>query len=435
MKIPLQDYFEDLKQQVLCIAEIKNIAPADCYYLSIKIEEKTQKRISETTLKRIFGFAATCYKSSIYTRNALAEYCGYESYSSFLSTKEKEGLESAEDKPWAIILENAHNISRFRIESNKHKSGISYNFAIHRLQIDQAMADFTKSNATACIIKAPAGGGKAVGLTKWIDRNINHKSVNNKKDIYLFIKTSTLLSSSIFSYHGIHWLGYLLGLDKGEHLYNFITSYKDSAPGNFYLIIDDMSSGHITDKQYHSIFSQLVEMVNYFSKFSWFKIVLSVRSHVWHKYSHLIEDNKNINQQWFTNDNLIKGFNKREIQELSSNLNLKNHTHTQFSDGLSIIQLPLYFQFYYQLKKERTPPYNPNTFDEFNILRAYLNRYVLNGIYFNEKKMLLDKLSRYVYSNNNTLCIEQFKAIPICNQFPKAYEELINSGIIYLNSS
>ncbi|HLT42059.1 MAG TPA: hypothetical protein VKZ95_05090 [Sphingobacteriaceae bacterium] len=216
MKIPLQDYFGDLKQEVLCIAEIKTIVPADCYSLSLKIEEKTQKRISETTLKRVFGFAATCYKSSIYTRNALAEYCGYESYSSFLSFKEKEGLESAEYKPWAVILENAHKISRFRIESNKHKSGISYNFAIERSQINQIIDEFTIGNSTACIINAPAGGGKTVGLTKWIDRNINNKPVSNKKDIYLFIKTSTLLSSSIFSFHGIHWLGYLLGLEKGE---------------------------------------------------------------------------------------------------------------------------------------------------------------------------------------------------------------------------
>lgn len=435
MKIPLQDYFGDLKQEVLCIAEIKTIVPADCYSLSLKIEEKTQKRISETTLKRVFGFAATCYKSSIYTRNALAEYCGYESYSSFLSFKEKEGLESAEYKPWAVILENAHKISRFRIESNKHKSGISYNFAIERSQINQIIDEFTIGNSTACIINAPAGGGKTVGLTKWIDRNINNKPVSNKKDIYLFIKTSTLLSSSIFSFHGIHWLGYLLGLEKGEHLYEFITSYKESAPGNFYLIIDDMSSSHISDNQYHSIFCQLIEMVNYFSAFSWFKIILSMRPHVWNKNKYLIEENENARKQWLPKAASIKGFSKREIQQLNSNLNLKNHILPQLNDGLSIIQLPLYFQFYYQLKKESTPPYNPNTFDEFNILRAYLNRYVLNGIYLTEKKMLLDKLSRYVYLNENTLCIEQYKAIPICNQFPKAYEELINSGIIYLNTS
>src|SRR5690606_22961356 len=103
-----------------------------------------------------------------------------------------------------------------------------------------------------------------------------------------FIQTSNLLSSSIFSFHGTHWLGYLLGLDKGEHLYNFIDSYKDFAPGKFYLIIDDMANNYINSKQYHTIFSQLIEMANYFHSFPWFKIIVSIRPHIWNKNKYLI---------------------------------------------------------------------------------------------------------------------------------------------------
>lgn len=431
----LHDYFGDLKKETLLIANIKSITTADCYELSLKIEEKTQKRISVTTLKRIYGFAATCYKPSIYTRNTLAKYCGYESYSSFLSDKETEGLETPEYKPWALVLENSHKVSRFRIESNKHKSGISYNFAIHRDQIDHIIEEFGKSDTTACLITAPAGGGKTVGLTKWIDRNINTRSPNNKKDIYLFIKTSQLLNASMYGYHGIHWLGYLIGLKKGEHLYQFINSYKNAAPGRFYLIIDDMSSNHLDENQYHFIFDELIEMVNYFSVFGWLKILLSVRSHIWHANRYLIEENENISKHWFTNTKPLAGFNKRELQELRTNLNLRKHTQLSFEyDQLSFIRLPLYFQLYHQLKKNHSEHSKPDAFDEFSVYRAYLNRYILTGIHFSEKKMLLDKLSNYVYYKNGTICIEQSKVIPISSQYQKAYEQLISSGIIHLYS-
>lgn len=435
MKTSLQDYFEILKQEVLFLAGIKNIAPADCYTLSLKIQEKTQKRISETTLKRIFGFAAACYTSSTYTRNTLAEFCDYESYSSFLSQSEKEGLEKSEYKSWAAILENAHKISRFRIRSNKHRSGVPYNSTIERSQVEQIINEFTSSSFTACVIQAPAGGGKTIGLTKWIDKRINEKSLTKKKDIYLFIKTSNLLVSSLYSFHAVHWLSYLVGLENSVHLHNFVNTHKTSAPGNFYLIIDDLSNSILSENEYCSIFTELINMVNYFSAFSWFKIILSVRPHIWRKNKHLIKTNKNIHKQWCTKAFKFKGFNKQEIEQLSLNLNLRKHNNSSLNaHWLSTIELPLYFQLHYQLKKKQTQVTRPTSFDEFNILLSYLNNHVLNGAYSNEKAILLHKLSRYFVYKNDTLYIEQPKAISICHQFPKAYEQLINLGILQLFS-
>lgn len=430
MKVSLQNYFEVLKQEVLYKAQIKNIAPSDCYVLSLKIQEKTQKRISETTLKRIFGFAKTYYNPSTYTCNALAEYCGYESYNSFLSSKEKEGLEKNEYKSWSTVLEIAHKISRFRILSNKHRSGISYNSAIDRLQIKQIINDFTSNPCTACIIEAPAGGGKTIGLTKWIDQCLNKKPVEGQKDIYLFLETPHLLLASIYSFHATHWLGHLMGLDSNEQLHEFMETYKISAPGNFYLIIDDIASIGISEKEYCSIFTTLIDMVNYFSTYRWFKIILSTRPPIWNKNKYLIESNNNVRKQWCSDAYHIRGFNEPEIEQLSSNLKFKKHIDTQYNDKLfSLIKLPLYFQLYYQLKKDLEPK-RFTTFDKFNLYRAYLEKYVLNGINLNKKMVLLNMLSKYVIFKRNTLCIELSTVVRLRSQYPKAYEELINSGII-----
>lgn len=432
MNIPLHDYFQILKQQVLYLAGIKNIAPADCYSLSLKIQKKTQKRISETTLKRIYGFAATRYNSSTYTRNTLAEFCGYESYSSYILLKEKEGLEKSGYKSWVTILENAHKNSRFRIRSNKHRSGIPYNLAIRRSKMEKIIHEFSLGSSTACIITAPVGGGKTIGLTKWVDRCINGKSIEEKKDIYLFIETPNLLISSIYNFHAIHWLSYLIDLKNGDNLYDFLNNHRTSAPGNFYLVIDDIPNSSITEKEYRTIFTVLIDMVNYFSSFNWFKIILSIRPYIWRQNKHLVETNNEIRKQWCINAHEIKGFDQEEIEKLNYNLNLEKHTDLPYSQSLlSIIQLPLYFQLYYQLKKNPRQSKNQDTFEKFNILRAHLNKHILNGIYLNKKLILLDELSKFLIYKKDTLSIEVSKAIPIYNQFSKAYEELINSGIIY----
>jgi len=48
-------HFEDLKQYVLREACITDIAPYECRKLSVCIERQLNKKISETTIKRIYG--------------------------------------------------------------------------------------------------------------------------------------------------------------------------------------------------------------------------------------------------------------------------------------------------------------------------------------------------------------------------------------------
>jgi len=50
------------------------ISPGDCRELAAEIFESTQKKVSETTLKRFFGLVATKHKFSKYTLSILAEY-------------------------------------------------------------------------------------------------------------------------------------------------------------------------------------------------------------------------------------------------------------------------------------------------------------------------------------------------------------------------
>lgn len=65
-------------------------APSDCKRIVEDIFETTGKKISETTLKRFFGFATSRHKLSKYTLSALKEYAESD-YTITLSTKIKSG--------------------------------------------------------------------------------------------------------------------------------------------------------------------------------------------------------------------------------------------------------------------------------------------------------------------------------------------------------
>jgi PAS domain S-box-containing protein len=76
-------HIETIKALALAVAGIKSITPADCRILSFLIITKTTMRISETTIKRLFGFAMSKFNPSFYTLNTLAIYCGFDDWNAF----------------------------------------------------------------------------------------------------------------------------------------------------------------------------------------------------------------------------------------------------------------------------------------------------------------------------------------------------------------
>jgi PAS domain S-box-containing protein len=85
-------HFETLKALTLSIAGIREMSPMDCRNLSFSIMKKTKLSVSETTIKRFFGFAKSKFNPSFYTLNAFAVYCGYEDWDGFLGSQPEEQL-------------------------------------------------------------------------------------------------------------------------------------------------------------------------------------------------------------------------------------------------------------------------------------------------------------------------------------------------------
>jgi hypothetical protein len=70
--------YDELKQRILLKTGLTTITSRDCVNIADRINQCLDRRISVTTLKRVFGFAKTKHSFSKYTLAALNDYVNTE---------------------------------------------------------------------------------------------------------------------------------------------------------------------------------------------------------------------------------------------------------------------------------------------------------------------------------------------------------------------
>lgn len=61
----------------------KMVVPRDFAWLSEKVEERTQQRVSASTLRRFWGYVSEGVSASKFTKNVLANFLGYVDFEEF----------------------------------------------------------------------------------------------------------------------------------------------------------------------------------------------------------------------------------------------------------------------------------------------------------------------------------------------------------------
>lgn len=438
MKAYLRAYFDQLKTLVLNKSQITQLLPADCYRLALDIKAVTNKSVSETTIKRIFGFASSIHRPSAYTLNALAEYCGFSGWDDFYTNMEQCQLRLSPCRTWDEVSRNATKISLFNIESNKHKCGIPYRQTIDREHVDMFMQRFQQSEATAGIFSGPAGYGKTVSISRWLERKITQKPDSQEHDSYLFVSSLSLLHSTIFGFHSNKWLANLLGFDTTDLLESFMENYQDGAPGNFYLIIDELHSDLVTDKQFSNTIDQLSDMAQHFARFTWFRVILVMRTSTLFKYRNLFQDTI-ANLQWFS---ILSGtpagesadmgaFSNAELHQLIRNINGRDKPLRPLNlRHKNLFHVPLFFQYYYELNGENADPREATVFDEYLVVARYLKKKVFNGVNSLGKQSLLDELAALVDAHDSILHVNKRQVYAVIKQHQAAYQDLLSIGVL-----
>lgn len=428
MSIMDKHNLELLKNKVISMAGLQSITPADCKLISYLINNKTRQCISETTLKRIYGFALSNFQPSLFTLDALAKFCGYAGCKDFCEKNEKkvEQKNHEGELTWSTLKQNAAKITNFTLQALKNRSGIPYNQTINRAFIDQHMNEFLHSDCTGTVISGPAGYGKTIAICHWVDVRMKDETSN---DIILFF-SSTALMSVLFCGMDINsWLQVLLGYSAMYKLGNL----ADSNDGRFYLIVDGFDENRIKTDQFDLILNQLIDFFSIYQLQDKFKLILTMRSATWANNRHQMENGSHI---WHTgfepNGDCINVplFSISEIKELTAKINPSSSSKNIPVEVSESFKNPLYFQLYYKQFKSNFSFHQFDRTSEFEINALFILNKVYLGKYSAEKIMLIKKLVESIDYGKQNYKVNKFEIYDLIGRYEVAYKELLSAGIL-----
>ncbi|UOE50396.1 hypothetical protein MTO98_04825 [Mucilaginibacter sp. SMC90] len=403
--------------------------------LENQILEKTKQRVSETTLKRIYGFAYSKFNPSMFTLNTLSRYCDYEGWDDFCKKQEAESVkQSSTTVDWDLLKANAGKITSFTLQAIKNKTGVPYPQTIRRQFIDDHFAAFLRGSYTATVFAAPAGYGKTVALCHWIDEKIQQ----NSHDIVLFFSSSALMNVFLSGRDLNDWMLGLLGYSIEEDIVALL-DVKQRKEGRFFLIVDGVDEHMFKNDQFQLIMNQLIDIFSFYQSHEWFKLVLTMRSSTWINYSHMIEMEQS---PWFegffsshSQPSNVPLFSVQEIKELCLKINpaIKNFIAVNVVENFNH---PLYFQFYYKQHKKN---FSLNDADHVSVYELISN-FVLNKVYMGQysadKIYLIQAIVEQMSFANGVFEASKLKLINLIKQYSHAYLELLSIGFIReLNTS
>ncbi|WP_184544674.1 hypothetical protein [Mucilaginibacter sp. FT3.2] len=390
--------------------------------------EKTGQRISETTIKRFYGFALARFNPSLYTLDTLAKYCNYSNWDDYVNKQDNVFVNPAS---FVTGLDNlktdAYKTTGFTLQALKNRSGIPFNMTIKRKFIDHHFDEFLSTRYPATILIAPAGYGKTLALCHWVEDKMALTEANN---IILFLSYSALVNAHLCGRDLNEWLFALMGYATEEDVVALLKTQQQKG-GHFFLIIDGVDENILKIKQFQLLINQLLDIVSVYQNNEAFKLVLTMRPSTWVNNSYSFETGHNA---WFfgnltdqtTNVPLL---NIKEVNELATKIN------PAISEGPAInvaevLSFPLYFQHYYKQYKNN---FSLNNVDEVCSLQL-ISGFITDKVYANsciaEKSVLIRAFIAQMDLKEGVYSVNKSKVIDLINKYNSAYAELIHIGFI-----
>ncbi|WP_143014159.1 hypothetical protein [Mucilaginibacter pineti] len=407
------------------------MSPSDCKVLCELIFQKTRNRLSETTLKRVYGFANSDFKPSQFTLDTLLQYCGYSNWDNFIKDHDSKA-ESDKTLSWLTLNEHAYKLTHLSLRALKGRSGIPYIKTIKRKFINDHMDGFLASDDIATAIMAPSGYGKTIALLHWIEERHELNVLTGRQDIILLFSTATLQSVLLGGQDIYVWLLALLGFDRTDDLVTLLTN-KENDEGKFFLIIDGFDDHAFKADQFQLIVNQLVDILSVYELSNSFRLVLSMTSATWLNNKHHFYAGT---QKWFTgfisdpeNGINVPLFYLHEIQELHNKI---NHEQRPFIHPalIDMMSNPLYYQIYYKLSKGDELLSHVDALLKYDMIAALVLDKIYLDKYAVERLALIFELIQVMSSKTGQYQVNRLNANAIINKYPVVYQELISLGFL-----
>ena len=418
---------ELLKSRVTETAGLDIISPAYCKTISKLIYDKTRISISETTLKRVYGFALTKFQPSLFTLDALSKYCGYTSWKKFCLQSEQmaneEPVYQTKEYNWNTLKRNANQVTSFTLQALKNRAGIPYAKTIKRAFIDEHFRDFEYSGLTGTVILGPGGYGKTTAICHWIDDKLNDGDNN---DIILFFSSTALISVMVSGMDIDTWLQALLGYGP----LNNISNLSDENAGKFYLLIDGFDEHKFKREQFEILIRQISDFFSLYQENDNFKVILTLQGCTWCSFRNELE----AGNKWHTGLNInnecvnIPLFSFNEVKQLIA----KNYPDFNVAITVNIAEsfkYPLYAQYYFKKYKDNIAEAFTDRTSEFETNLLFLVNKLYLGKHAVEKVLIVKAIVESMDFKNHSYRANKLKVTDTL-KYHGAYKEMLCDGIL-----
>ena len=238
--------------------------------LSESIMKETKRYLSETTIKRFYGFAKVNHQYSSFTLDTLCLYSGFNNWYDFIEQERERNAEAS--TVWKAFSAIAHELTTSSVNEIRNRSTVPYRSTTSRPAISRKLDDFRKSDEKLVFLRGDAAQGKSLALEHWVSGMLE-KNETDDQEVVLFITQGTRktrlekdrnLSASIS-----HQLGFS-GLDQ---LFSHIQTHEKKH-GNLLIILDGFDK-FMKSPTYQSEFGAFLDTM---SQFEYIKTIVSLRA-------------------------------------------------------------------------------------------------------------------------------------------------------------
>ena len=412
---------DELRNLVLSKSCLHSITPADCKRISLEISNTLQKTLSETTIKRLFGFANARHKFSKFTLTALAEYV------------DKHPGHTAYHGAQEIDLKSA-SISKHTIKSTKNRSEIPYHLTISRDFAALDLENFHQSSCSFNCLISPPGYGRSILLSRLAEQIMDKQHPCHNNTSLLFISARHLFENEEKQISFEEQVKSLLDIHPEESLLHYAEVNQQQSGKIFTLFLDGFCELGLKNKFKELLLESIFDFIHSLGESNSIKIVMSMRTSTWKKYEPRVLNSEFLKSKWFAGQHYdpktssnIPDLTKAEISQILNGIKEDSIDHPELSEEFKI---PLNISLYYQLMEERSQLQKKSPINSQDLVAQYVKARIYRSNYYTEKIHFLRKIIHLSEYGKDELCVSKDLLINDLSAFKNAYIELLSDGVL-----
>jgi len=406
----------------------------DCQVLSISILQKTNRRISITTLKRLFGIIHSRYKPSKYTLDSLAIYLDYRDWEDLNKTYLKRAARFTEPDYWTLLRNRIKQVTDRSLTSMKASIGDQYSdFQVRKFATEKFEA-FLESPQIATAFIAPGGYGKTSIAIQLTELFFTGPDARYPGDIVCLVDGSILVNLINLNLEVVR-LKNIVDFQQRKSFSNYFRKHPEEVKGRFVLIIDGLCQTYHQKDKLNLLVENLMDIVSAYEDVSWFKLLVTCIPDDWKKISYRVMKHPHLESKWF-------GVHFGGSAEDSINVPLLSRSEIMYFLGKRhSAKMVERFKFYYpDVTQVFNIPYMLHLFSnnqnlkgihsDLELLDYFVSNKVLIEPYLEEKSDIINAFFRLsAFARQNSLVKKADLALTPDDDI--AFKELIASNVFY----